>query len=122
MLKKILSGILLNGLTLWAVTAVLSDSITYSGGWVFFVVGAFVIGLLNTFVKPILKLVTLPLHFLTLGLSLMLLNGVIFWLFQETLGLLELESVILNVKGIFTYFLAGILFGIINWLLHIIIK
>lgn len=38
------------------------------------VVAAVVIGVINTFIKPILKLITLPITFLTLGLFSLVLN------------------------------------------------
>lgn len=40
---------------------------------------AFVIGLLNLFVRPILVLLTLPVTVLTLGLFLFIINALMFW-------------------------------------------
>ena len=37
---------------------------------------AIVLGLLNTFVKPIIKLLTLPITLMTMGLSLLIINAV----------------------------------------------
>ena len=42
-------------------------------------IAAAIIGLINTFIKPILKIVTLPLNLITLGLFGFLLNAVLFW-------------------------------------------
>lgn len=40
---------------------------------------AFVIGLLNLFIRPILVLLTLPVTVLTLGLFLFIINALMFW-------------------------------------------
>ena len=42
-------------------------------------VAAFLIGLLNTFVRPVLVLLTLPVTMLTLGLFLFVINALMFW-------------------------------------------
>ncbi|HLU14251.1 MAG TPA: phage holin family protein [Burkholderiaceae bacterium] len=42
-------------------------------------IAALVLGLLNTLVKPVLVLLTLPITIVTLGLFLLILNGLLFW-------------------------------------------
>lgn len=121
MLKKILIGIILNAAALFGVTYFLQD-IKYTGGVAFFAIGGIVMGLLNTVVKPVLKLLTLPLQILTVGLSLVVLNGVIFWIFDIVIDTLVIEGITLDVPTIKTYFLAGFLFGLINWVEHLAIK
>ncbi|MBB3697145.1 phage holin family protein [Flammeovirga yaeyamensis] len=44
------------------------------------VIAALIIGLLNAFIKPLITLITLPLTVLTLGLFLLVINGIIFYL------------------------------------------
>ncbi|GMV46387.1 MAG: hypothetical protein AMXMBFR66_17850 [Pseudomonadota bacterium] len=46
---------------------------------------AFVIGLLNTLVRPLLVLLTLPVTLLTLGLFLFVINALMFWAAAEVL-------------------------------------
>lgn len=48
-------------------------------------VAAFVIGLLNTLVRPLLVLLTLPVTLLTLGLFLFVINALMFWAAAEVL-------------------------------------
>lgn len=121
MLKKLLLGIILNGAALYGVIYFLPEDITYTGGIAFFVIGGVVMGILNTLVKPILKIVTLPLHILTLGLSLILLNGIIFWIFKTVIDTMVIEGITIQVSGIVTYVIAGFLFGLINWVAHLVI-
>lgn len=44
------------------------------------IIAAFVIGAINSSVRPALLALSLPLNFLTLGLSSVLVNGLCFWL------------------------------------------
>lgn len=43
-------------------------------------IAALVIGLLNTIVRPVLVLLTLPITLITLGAFLLVVNGITFWL------------------------------------------
>lgn len=120
MLQKVIIGIVLNGLALFGVTYILTD-IHYTGDIYFFLLGGLVMGILNSIVKPVLKTLTLPLHILTIGISLILLNGVIFWMLDVIIDTLVIEGITLEIPTLKTYFLAGLIFGIINWVEHFII-
>lgn len=48
-------------------------------------IAAFVLGLLNTLVRPLLVLLTLPVTLLTLGLFLFVINALMFWAAAEVL-------------------------------------
>lgn len=49
-------------------------------------IAAFVIGLLNTLVRPILVILTLPVTVLTVGLFLFVINALMFWAAATMLG------------------------------------
>ena len=63
---------------------------------------AVVLGLLNIFVKPILVLFTLPITFFTLGLFLLVINGLIIILCDNIVGGFDVDN-----------FLTALLFSII---------
>jgi len=119
--KKIIFGILLNAGALYGVIYFLPE-ITYTGGVKFFVIGGVTMGVINSIIKPILKLITLPLQIITLGLSLILLNGVIFWIFTVFIDTIVVPGVTIQVHGIITHLFAGLIFGLINWLANLIIR
>ena len=48
-------------------------------GFVAALVAALVLGLVNTLIRPILVLLTLPITLLTLGLFILAINGFLFW-------------------------------------------
>lgn len=122
MLKKLTIGVILNGASLYGVIYLLPKDIIYTGGLAFFVLGGLIMGILNSIVKPVLKLLTLPLQIITLGLSLILLNGIIFWIFDVIIDTMVIKGITIQVNGIVTYALAGLLFGLINWIEHLLIR
>ncbi len=44
------------------------------------VISAFILGLVNAVIKPIMLLITLPINFLTLGLFTLVINGLMLWI------------------------------------------
>ena len=50
------------------------------GGWTVFAVMAVILGLVNAVIRPLLKLLSCPLIVLTLGLFVLVINGVTLWL------------------------------------------
>lgn len=121
MIKKLIIGIILNAAALYGVMYFLPE-IKYTGGIAFFAIGGLVMGFLNTIVKPVLKLLTLPIHIITVGLSLIILNGFIFWIFKIVIETININQITLQIDSIITYIFAGLIFGIINWLEHLIIS
>lgn len=75
---------------------------------------ALVLGLVNTLVRPILLLLTLPISILTLGLFYLVLNGVLFW---------GVGSVLrgFDVGGFWSGVVGGLLYGLISWCLSYLI-
>jgi putative membrane protein len=75
----------LTGVALWIVT-LLVDGISFVGGddtlqraGVIFVV-AVIFGLVNAIIKPIVKLISLPLYIVTLGLFHIVVNALMLWI------------------------------------------
>lgn len=102
---NLLGILLVNTLTLFVVSYILPgfevSSLTSA------LVASVVIGVVNTFVKPILKLITLPLTFLTLGL----------WSFVvNVLLLMAIASIVpgFAISGFWTAALASILLSLVG--------
>jgi len=120
-IKKIILGIVLNGLALY-VLILLVDEIAFTGGLKFFVLGGVGIGVLNTVIKPVLKVVSLPVIFLTGGLFLIVINAGILWFLSYFLGVIEFRDVTLTFPNIGSYAIGGLVFGVVNWAEHLVIK
>jgi putative membrane protein len=105
---KLLVVWLLNALALLAV-AYLMPSIEVSGfGGA--LIAAAVIGLVNMLIRPLLVLLTLPITLLTLGLFILVINGLLFF----GVGAL-LEG--FEVQGLWSGMLGALLYSLISWAL-----
>ncbi len=73
-------------------------------------VAALVLGLVNTLVRPLLLLLTLPVTVLSLGLFIFVINGFMFWLVAKVVDGFHVDS--------FGYaILAALLYSVISWAL-----
>jgi putative membrane protein len=90
------------GLVAWIMSGVDVNGSTWTVIW-----AALVFGILNTVLKPALKLVTLPVAILTLGIA---------WFFVSMLMLYLTDAIIgaFDVRGFWSYVLATILVWVIN--------
>lgn len=120
MLKHILTGIVLNGCALYLVTKLLPD-IHYTGGLSFFILAGSLIGFLNTFVRPLMKLLSFPLVLMTIGLFTIVINIVIFWLTMKLVNGIGILDVTVSIEAPLTYVWAALLFGLVNWGIHLLI-
>ena len=87
----------------------------YLDGFVSAIWAALVLALLNTFLKPILQILSLPVTILTLGLFLIIINTIIVMLCSEILDGFE-------VSGFFQGILFSIILTIITSLLNLLFK
>jgi putative membrane protein len=99
---------LLNAVALLAVTW-LMPSIRLSGFGAA-LMAALGLGLINTLVRPILALLTLPITVLTLGIFYLLLNGFLFWFASALIPGFHID-------GFASALVGAILYGIIAWFL-----
>jgi putative membrane protein len=70
-------------------------------------IAAFVIGLLNTIVRPILVVLTLPVTVVSLGLFLFVINALMFWAASSMLDGFEVKGFAAALVGSLIYSLAG---------------
>lgn len=81
---------ILNAVALLIVAYIL-PGITVASFWSA-LIAALVLGLLNTLVKPLLVLLTLPITIVTLGLFLLVLNALVFWFVGSILRGFQVEG------------------------------
>ena len=65
---------------------------TNSGDWLTIIVFAVGVALINALIGPVLKIVSFPVTVLTLGLWILVLNGLLFWLGTALLPGVELAE------------------------------
>jgi putative membrane protein len=84
-------------------------------GFVGALIAAFVLGIVNAILRPILILLTLPIQIVTLGLFTFVINGVLFWwVGQWNLGLV--------VNGFWPAFWGAIVLGIVSFVLSSLLR
>jgi len=88
------------------------------GAWWQFLLVALIFGLVNTFVKPILRLLTLPITMVTLGLFLLVLNALLLLLVGWIAGELALGF---TVDGFFPAILGSIIISIVSFALSFLV-
>lgn len=87
--------------------------------WLVYAILAVILGLVNTFIKPIITLFTLPITFLTLGLFLLVINAIMLklaaWLAQWAGYGFTVDGFIPAVLGsVVISLVGGVLYGLLN--------
>src|SRR3989338_6954960 len=118
---RILVTILANALALFLVSRIL-EGFTFEGGLIAPVIVALILTVLNFILKPLLKVLSFHLVFITGGLFLIVLNAFILYLANYLLAVMDFEGVDLVVDGPLPYLIAAVLFGLANWLIHWFLK
>ncbi|HEY5800305.1 MAG TPA: phage holin family protein [Burkholderiaceae bacterium] len=75
---------------------------------------ALVLGLINTLIRPLLVLLTLPVTFLSLGLFIFVINGLLFWLTAHLIDGF-------HVAGFWSAIGGALLYSVISWALATLI-
>lgn len=101
-----LARLLITAFGLWIADVVLGD--LYFDGAVDLFVAAFLLGLANAFIRPILVILTLPITLVTLGIFLLVINGAMVLLVSGLMAGF-------HVDGFGTAILASVLVGITGW-------
>jgi len=103
---------ILNAVALLIVAYIL-PGITVASFWSA-LIAALVLGLLNTLVKPVLILLTLPVTIVTLGLFLLVINALVFWFAGSVLKGFQVNGFWWALLGALVYsIIAGLLSRVI---------
>ncbi|MDP2090685.1 MAG: phage holin family protein [Candidatus Gracilibacteria bacterium] len=124
---KIIFSILLNASILYLLeyflaangSGTVTAGIVVTGGIVTYIIGGIILGLLNITIKPILKILTLPLFFVFFFFVTFIVNGIILWLFDRIINTLKIqgvgnEIVKYEIDGWINFIIAVAIFTILN--------
>ena len=119
----ILIRIVLNAVAVWIATLLVGGvdvTADTTGGKILtlLVVGA-IFGLVNAVIKPVAKLLSLPLVILTLGLFALVVNALLFWL---TAAVSNGIGAPFEVDGFWSAFWGAIVVSVVSWLLSLVVK
>ena len=112
LLARFVVACAVNALALWVASA-LWDGVDIHG-WGGYVIGAAVLAIANTMIKPVLALLTLPLIVVTLGLFLLVIN-------IAMVALAEWIAPDFSVDGFWSYVGVVFIVWIVNWAAHVLL-
>jgi putative membrane protein len=101
-----------NTLSLWVVGNLITG-ISFRDGTALILAGL-VLGILNTFVRPVLVFLTFPITFVTLGLFLLVLNGAVLMFVSWLVPGFE-------IRGFGIGLIAALLVSVTSWLINVLI-
>jgi putative membrane protein len=101
------------GIALWLTSSIV-PGVTFAS-WPALAIGAAVLGLVNTFVRPVLTFLTFPLTLLTLGLFYLVVNGVAFGLAAAVVPGFQVASFVSAMVGAFVT-------GLVAWLVGVVLS
>jgi len=110
--------LLVNAAALWVATKFVTG-VTYHGAALPFIGVALVFGLVNAFIRPLLKVFTFPLYIITLGLFAFVLNALMLWLTSSLSSALGLGF---HVSGFWAAFEGALVVSLVSTLLGILIR
>ena len=112
-----IARLFINAIALWLATRFV-DGISFDGEPVFLLVVALIFGVVNTIVKPLLIVLTFPFLIVTLGLFLLVLNGVLVWLTGAISDAAELGF---HVRDFSAAFFGGLVVSIVSFVLSMML-
>src|SRR6266568_451833 len=105
-MKGFLFRLVITGLGLWAAETIVPG--VHLDGWGNLVVAALLLGIVNAVIRPIILILTLPLTVLTLGLFILVVNGI-------SLSLVAWVLPGFHVAGLGPAILGSIVVGLTSW-------
>ena len=119
---SLLIRLLVNAVALWVATLVVDgvdvDASTTSGEVLTILAVAAVFGVINVLVKPIVRLLSLPLFIITLGLFTFVVNALMLMLTSWVAGLLNVPF---DVDGFWAALLGALVISVVSWLLNVLL-
>lgn len=111
---KLVWRILINAAALW-LTAMLFSALEFSGNIWGLLAAAVIFGLVNAFIRPLVKLLTLPINVVTLGLFTLVINTLMLLLTVWLSGSLSMTGGFFS--NLVTAFVAAIIISVISTIL-----
>ena len=115
---RLLVRLIVNAAALWAATQFVTG-VTYRGDVLPFLVVALVFGLVNSLIRPVLKLLTFPLIIVTFGLFALIVNALMLWLTSSLARVLGLGF---HVTGFWAAFWGALVVSVVSTVLNFLFR
>lgn len=96
-------------LGLWIAAGILSNRISYGSSLAVIIIAGLILAIVNAIIKPIVIILSLPAILFSLGLFMIVINGLMVWLVSELYSSLHIAS-------FGAAMLAGMIIGLVNYL------
>ena len=111
---KLILRIIINAVAIW-ITSLLLSGFVFTGSIINLIIIGIVFGLINALIRPLVKLLTLPINIATLGLFTLVINTLMLMLTVWLSGSLQLAGGIF--QSFLTAFVGAIIISIISTIL-----
>ena len=115
---RLLARLLINAFALWC-AATFVVGIHYAGSWQGLLGLALVFGFVNTFIRPVLSLLSFPIQLITLGLFTLVLNACMLML---TAWLAVRFDIGFSVNGFIPALIGALVVSVISMVLGVVLK
>lgn len=109
--------ILVNAAALW-VAVLIVPGLSWSGEWWKFLLVAVAFSLINSYIKPILRILTFPISILTLGLFLLVINALLLLLLDAISKQLALGF---SARDFWAALLGSVVISLVGWVLSMVV-
>jgi putative membrane protein len=117
-MRHLLLRLIINAIALFAATQVGIPGLRFDGDWKTIAVVAFIFGLVNALIRPLLTLLTCPLVLLTLGLFTLIINALMLALTGWFAEQFHLGFV---VDGFWAAFVGAFVVSVVSWALTLVV-
>ena len=111
-MRRLVIGTAGNAVALWAAARIVGD-VDLSRSWWTVLIAALILTLLNWYIKPVVKLLALPLVILTAGIALFFISMLMLWITDALVGGFD-------IRGFWSYVWATIIVWIVNMIVEAI--
>ncbi len=118
-MRNLLLRLIINAIALYVATQVGITGLSFKGDWTTIAIVAFIFGLVNALVRPLLTILTCPLLLLTLGLFTLVINALMLALTGWIAAYFHVGFV---VDGFWAAFLGALVVSIVSFVLTMLIR
>ena len=118
MIIRLLANAVALAIAAWLVGGITLEGATRGKQIVTLLIVAAIFGIVNAIVKPIVKLLSLPLLILTLGLLTFVINAVMLWLTSWITGKLDVQF---HVDGFWSALLGALIISVVGMLINVVL-
>ena len=115
---RLLANAIALGVATWLVSGITIEGATTGRRVLTLLIVAAIFGVVNAIVKPVVKLLSLPLLILTLGLLTFVINAVMLWLTSWITGKLDVQF---HVDGFWSALFGALIISVVGMLINVVL-